>query len=139
MLLTADGRAVVADFGLSREAPNTAITMTIIGTPHYMAPEVLRGARVDAKSDVWSFGVIAWECASRKVPYAGTNPIVIMQNVAHAGLRPTFTAAERLRIPRLLCDVCDACMQEEPGRRPSFDDLVHVLSEPEGAPASAVN
>lgn len=63
-----------------------SVTMSAIGTPHWMAPEVLRGDRYSSAADVWSFGVLIYEIVSRKIPYEGLNGIVIMQRVAHEGL-----------------------------------------------------
>ncbi len=54
-------RCLISDFGLSRVgAPGTA-TMSAIGTPHWMAPEILRGERYSASADIWAFGVIIFE------------------------------------------------------------------------------
>ncbi len=51
VLLLADGRALVSDFGLSRNNVSSAVTMTVIGTPHYMSPEMLRGHKCDNKGE----------------------------------------------------------------------------------------
>lgn len=100
VLLDENMRAIISDFGLAKggvnPASSTGITMTAIGTPHYMSPELLRGERCTLKSDVWSFGIILWECVTRSIPYSGMNPIVVMQHVAHEGLKPTVSLGARI-------------------------------------------
>ena len=70
----------VVDFGLARptvaDAATTAVTQTgaVMGTPHYMSPEQVYGERdIDARSDVWAFGIVMYECASGSKPFVGEN------------------------------------------------------------------
>ena len=60
LLVAADGVVKLADFGVSA-ALETSTARTIIGTPHWMAPEVIAGAGYDARADVWSLGVTCYE------------------------------------------------------------------------------
>lgn len=119
VLITEEAEAVIADFGMSKDAVGT-ITMSAIGTPHWMAPEILRGDRYSNSADVWAFGVIIFEVASRQLPYVGISPIVIMQRVAHENLRlslPPNSCDESVR--SLMAD----CLAEIPADRPSFDQI----------------
>ena len=84
--LTPDGRVKVLDFGLAKavegdaasgsgtgsatDQPLTA-TGVVLGTAPYMSPEQIRGRRVDARTDVWSFGCVVWECLTGKKPFPG--------------------------------------------------------------------
>lgn len=70
ILVRPDGQAVLVDFGLARDSflPNRS-SSRIAGTPQYMSPEQLRGERLDARSDVFSFGVMAFELFTGRSPF----------------------------------------------------------------------
>ncbi|MBX3472705.1 MAG: serine/threonine protein kinase, partial [Planctomycetes bacterium] len=77
----------VADFGLARdEARAAALTRTgdVLGTPLYMAPEQLTGARIDARIDVWSLGVILFECVAGQRPFASADPPTLARRITQA-------------------------------------------------------
>ena len=82
-ILVAEGdRVKVVDFGLaaaSREAENR-LTRTghLVGTPHYMAPEVIRGEQIDARSDLYSLAIMMYEMLSGSLPYDGDNPMNVL-------------------------------------------------------------
>ena len=81
VVVTPEGRAKVLDFGIARrQTPARAETETqamtsapgaAAGTVAYMAPEVLRGAEASARSDIWALGVILYEMATGRLPFAG--------------------------------------------------------------------
>jgi len=84
IIVTADGRAKVLDFGIARRlqaaaidattaAPETTLAPAIAGTLPYMAPEVLRGERPDARSDIWSLDVVLHEMASGRQPFTASS------------------------------------------------------------------
>ena len=87
VLLNADGRVKVVDFGIARSlAPPPAgrpltVAGTAIGTPGYMAPEQLRGDTVDARADVFAFGVIAYELATGEHPFGGNDPASLVERL----------------------------------------------------------
>merc|ERR1719399_1270797 len=92
--------AKVADFGASREAAVTgdaSMTMSMAGTPVFMAPEVLRQDRYGKEADVWSFGGLLVHMATRRVPYAKLletmPPYMLMQMVAIGEINPTSDVA----------------------------------------------
>ncbi len=114
---------MISDFGLSKVTNTGTQTMSAIGTPHYMAPEILRGDRYSASADVWAFGVIVFELAERRVPYQGMSGIVIMQRVAHEGLRVEISREHALWA------VMEACLAPEPHERPSFAGVWKLLAQ----------
>ncbi len=71
ILLRDDGAAVLSDFGIARAQDNKRMTMTgtILGTPHYMAPEQASGAPVDGRADLYSLGIVFHEMAVGAVPF----------------------------------------------------------------------
>ncbi len=83
-LLAADGRLVLADFGIARIMEETSsgsgLTSTgmIIGTPEYMAPEMINGEQVDYRADIYELGVVLFQMLSGHVPFRGTTPIVVI-------------------------------------------------------------
>ena len=83
-LLAADGRLVLADFGIARIMEETSsgsgLTSTgmIIGTPEYMAPEMVNGEQVDYRADIYELGIVLFQMLSGHVPFRGTTPIVVI-------------------------------------------------------------
>ncbi len=87
-LLAADGRLVLADFGIARmmEYSTSGKTLTntgmIIGTPEYMAPEMASGERIDYRADIYELGIILFQMLSGQVPFTGTSPLsVLMKHI----------------------------------------------------------
>ncbi|MFN8176527.1 MAG: HEAT repeat domain-containing protein [bacterium] len=82
-ILVGEGdRVKVVDFGLaaaSREAENR-LTRTghLVGTPHYMAPEVIRGEKIDGRADLYSLAIMSYEMLSGRLPYDGDNPMNVL-------------------------------------------------------------
>ncbi len=83
-LLASDGRLVLADFGIAHIMEDTSsgsgLTSTgmIIGTPEYMAPEMVNGEQVDYRADIYELGVVLFQMLSGHVPFRGTTPIVVI-------------------------------------------------------------
>jgi hypothetical protein len=69
ILLTDKGNVVLADFGLARQVDDTLISGEIIGTPAYMAPEQIQGQPVDARSDIYSLGVVLYQMLTGGLPF----------------------------------------------------------------------
>jgi serine/threonine protein kinase len=121
VMITADDRVKVLDFGLARrlaqgvstgvETASTAAGV-IAGTLSYMAPEVLRGERGDALSDVWAFGVLLHEMLAGERPFEGQTPF----ELSSAILKQPPSRMPRT-VSSALAAVARRCLEKDPARR----------------------
>jgi tetratricopeptide (TPR) repeat protein len=86
VILTPEGVAKIVDFGLARFVSTLAPTQSLglAGTLAYMSPEQLSGKAVDARTDIWSLGVIAHQLLTNQMPFPGENPASIIDAILHA-------------------------------------------------------
>jgi serine/threonine protein kinase len=133
VLISVDGRVVVADFGIAeslREVENTDPRWgTPAGTPVYMAPERLRGERGDARSDQFSFCVAMWRGLFGLRPFAGEKPEELLEAIELGDVR-----APPAGVPRWLSDVLRKGLANDPTERyrSMHDLLATLLDEPAG-------
>jgi serine/threonine protein kinase/tetratricopeptide (TPR) repeat protein len=156
VMLTPEGRVKVLDFGLARPAAaagavshgvagaTTATTMIaphseaslVSGTAPYMSPEQIRGAAVDARSDLFSLGILLYELATGRRPFTGGSPA----DITAAILRdtPTPPGALRTDLPATLAHAIERCLEKDPARRmPSAVELRAELERGRGSATSA--
>jgi hypothetical protein len=135
VLLDADSRVRVADFGLARAAPascDDSVTYTgaVVGTPHYMSPEQARGSLVDFRSDMYSLGVVLFEMLAGGRPFEGQSPVEVMAHHLHDPLPPLRDRRPDLA-PEIVALVEDMTAKD-PERRPS--SYRALLDRIEGSP-----
>lgn len=117
-----DGTTVakLLDFGMSkltagREALVKTHTGAVLGTPWYMSPEQTRGDVLDPRADVWSMGVVLYQCLSGELPFAGnTLPAVVAGIMTR---EPTPLQSLREDLPQPLCDVVMRALQKDRNAR----------------------
>jgi len=114
ILFDEDGNPYIADFGIARLAAATT-TMTIIGTPQYMAPEQAEGITVNAQADIYQLGVILYEMLTGKVPFDADTPAALMYQHVYTPV-PSLTAV-RPDLPPALPQVVNTAMAKKPADR----------------------
>ncbi len=114
----------VGDFGLTRFLSEKK-AMTQVGTPMWMAPEIIIGKQYTEKADVYAFGIILWEILTRLEPYEDKEPMQIVVEVVNDHLRPTIP--DEFKASPLVPLMKD-CWHAEPDQRPTFSIVVERLS-----------
>jgi len=131
VLISAHFEAKVADFGLSKKVGNGKERQTLnfyeksaVGPIKWMAPESLSKFQFSTKSDVYSFGVVMVEVLTRKEPYPSVNTnkyLDLLKNGTKLNLLEGMQ-------PSLLTDLIKQCIQDDPGKRPSFEAICKNLA-----------
>lgn len=118
ILVSFAGHVKITDFGLARSI--TRVTMTrvglLVGSLGYMAPEVVDGGKADPRSDIFSFGAIAYEVLSGAPAFVADVPQAMIRALSEGRYRPLRDACPLLA-PEL-AKVIDACLERDPSRRP---------------------
>lgn len=127
LLVDENWKVKVCDFGLSKilEAQSDFTTMTACGTPSWTAPEILRNEKYTEKADVYSFGIVLWECITREDPYDGMPPFQVVLAVGTKSMRPTIPP----ETPQKWAMFITECWAENQDTRPSFDQIMITLEE----------
>jgi class 3 adenylate cyclase/tRNA A-37 threonylcarbamoyl transferase component Bud32 len=121
VLVDESWNAKIADFGLARMKQENA-TMTRCGTPAWIAPEVVMRERYTEKADLYSLGMVMWEVATRKLPFAGENLAKTAVDVVE-GKRPPVPA----NAPKAYVALMTACWHRKPHKRPSAEQVCRTI------------
>ena len=137
IIITEDGIAKVTDFGIAKAVSNSTITAfgTTIGSVHYFSPEHARGGFTDAKSDLYSLGVVMYEMLTGKVPFDADTPVSIA--LKHMQEKPVEPMRLNPSIPFAVNQIIMKAMQKEPSQRyesatEMLKDLSMAIKNPEG-------
>ena len=137
IIITEDGIAKVTDFGIAKAVSNSTITAfgTTIGSVHYFSPEQAKGGFTDAKSDLYSLGVVMYEMLTGKVPFDADTPVSVA--LKHMQEEPKEPIELNPEIPTAVNQIVIKAMQKEPSARyqnatEMLHDLSKALKDPDG-------
>jgi eukaryotic-like serine/threonine-protein kinase len=137
VLVTNEGHVVVLDFGLVTEPSVHAVGETlsntsIVGTPAYLAPELVLGSRASVATDLYAIGVMLFEALTGQLPFEGSavELLIAKQQSAHS-----WPPSSRRALPADLVTLCDMLLTREPGLRPDMATLLAHFARDTGASA----
>lgn len=137
IIITEDGVAKVTDFGIAKAVSNSTMTAfgTTIGSVHYFSPEQAKGGITDAKSDLYSLGVVMYEMLTGKVPFDADTPVSIaLKHMQEEAIEPIEINPE---IPTAVNQIVIKAMKKDPIERyqsatEMIRDLTQSLKNPDG-------
>jgi len=126
ILLTPAGRVMLADFGIAKAVNTTESDLTnqniMMGTAKYLSPEQVRGKPLDGRADIYSLGLVLYECLVGRVPFIGESDVDTA--LARVQREPTNLLKKRPNLPPALANFIHLMLQRDPSRRP--DTGLHV-------------
>jgi eukaryotic-like serine/threonine-protein kinase len=126
ILVTTDGKVKLTDFGMARVAKRDTGDSPLLGTPAYWCPEQIMGRPQDARSDIFSLGVVLYEMVTGTRPFEADS----LQGVCNRVLSSTVTMPSQLQpsVPSSFDEIIAACLAKNPeARLSSGEELAHLL------------
>ena len=122
ILLSLDGSVKLGDFGYAAQLTvEQDIRDTIVGTPSWMAPELLTGRGYDSKADIWSVGIVGIELAEGEPPYYRENTITVLQNIMNL---PPPVLKIKYKWSQQFNNFVEICLVKDPTLRPTAQQLL---------------
>ncbi|KAH7401781.1 Serine/threonine-protein kinase atg1 [Phaeosphaeria sp. MPI-PUGE-AT-0046c] len=111
----------IADFGFARILPTTSLAETLCGSPLYMAPEILRYEKYDAKADLWSVGTVLFEMMCARPPFRANNHVELLRKIEERKDHIRFP--EGIVCSRAMKNLIRALLKRKPTERMSYDSF----------------
>jgi eukaryotic-like serine/threonine-protein kinase len=117
LIESGSGRALVTDFGIARLAEASPLTATgqVLGTVYYLSPEQVTGDGVDARSDIYSLGIVGYFALSGRFPFDASLASAVLIAHVNKAAPPLHEVAPH--VPRALTDIVDRCLAKDPADR----------------------
>ena len=138
LFITTKGQLKILDFGLAKLAGASALTQTgsTLGTVGYLAPEQARGEAIDARTDIWSLGVVLYELVAGQSPFRGEYAQAVIYEILNEA--PPPLTGVRTGVPLELERIVAKCLAKDPAERyPHMEDLLVDLRHVRGESGTA--
>ncbi len=139
ILLTSEGRPKISDFGLAKLKGSGTITLAgkVLGTAAYMSPEQVQGEELDARSDIFSLGIVFYELLTGELPFKGLHPMAIMYSIINE--EPLSPAQLRNEIPRSVENIISKALQKNKEQRyQSLEEMTADFKKAQSGSVTAV-
>ena len=134
IMITDEGKAKIMDFGLAKIGSGAEITKigTTVGTTSYMSPEQIKGAAVDHRSDIWSFGIVLYEMLTGKLPFTGDYEQAILYSILNEEPR----TVELIDTQKSLYKIIKKTLQKNPEKR--YRDAGEIIQDLKSTDTSSI-
>ncbi|KAI8880921.1 kinase-like protein [Backusella circina FSU 941] len=126
LLMDDQGTVLLGDFGVSSSlTENNEQRKTFVGTPCWMAPEVMEQSGYDFKADIWSFGITSIELATGHAPFAKFAPMKVLMMTLNQEPPTLDRDNTKHKYSRIFKEMIDLCLQKDPTKRPTAEKLLN--------------